>query len=60
MDGGKRPIDVRFRGGMWGRVKKVKMEPTGRELTVEPTSNGFKVMVKEEIDPVDTILRICR
>ena len=60
MDGSKRPIDVRFRGGAWGDVKKITMEPSGRELPIERSGNGFRVVVSGEIDPVDVILRLWR
>jgi hypothetical protein len=58
MEGSTRPVDVRFRGGMFSYMKKAVMEPSGRELPVEQTANGFRVMLREDIDPVDTILRI--
>jgi hypothetical protein len=58
MEGSARPVDVRFRGGMFSGIKKVFMEPSGRELPVEHTANGFRVIVKGDIDPVDTILSI--
>ena len=58
IDGSTRPIDVRFRGGTWADMKKVTMEPTGRELPIEQTSKGFRVVVNGEIDQVDTILRL--
>lgn len=58
MEGSTQPVDVRFRGGMFSGMKKAVMEPSGKELPVEQTANGFRVMIREDIDPVDTILRI--
>ena len=58
MEGSTRPVDVRFRGGMFSGMKKAVMEPSGLELPVEQTATGFRVMVKDNIDQVDTILRI--
>jgi alpha-L-fucosidase len=58
MDGSKRPLKVTFREGPWEKLLKVTMEPSGRELPVERVWKGFRVTVSEEIDPVDTILRI--
>ena len=60
MDGNVNPLDIRFRGSRWNGMKKAVMEPSGLELQIEQTSNGIRIFIRDEIDPVDTILRLSR
>ncbi len=58
MEGSTRPVKVTFREGIWNKVRRITTEPSGRELPVERVWKGFRVTVGEELDPVDTILRV--
>ena len=60
MDGSTRPISVLFKGGTWGDVRKITMEPSGREVPMKRSGNELRVAIREEIDPVDVILRLRR
>jgi hypothetical protein len=60
MDGSTRPISVLFKGGAWGDVRKITMEPSGRKVPMKRSGNELRVAIREEIDPVDVILRLRR
>ena len=44
----------------WGEINKVILEPDKKELKIiKQSGNNFISFKKEEIDNVDTIIRIC-
>lgn len=52
-------VNLEFRGRMWKGLNRVFLEPAHEELDLKKSVQRTKLLVKpEEIDPVDTILRI--
>jgi hypothetical protein len=44
----------------WGNVKKAILEPNGKEIPITTAKDGFFLSIpKEDVDKIDTILRIC-
>jgi hypothetical protein len=58
MHGSTKPFTVRFTGRRWKGVKRVIVEPSGRQLPIERSGTRFSVKIRGDIDPVDTILRL--
>jgi len=59
MDGATRPVKLVLSGKQWSGVKRIILEPSGRNLRCESSSGKVKAMIgSEDVDSVDTILRL--
>ena len=55
----KKELTIEFTQQQWPKIKKIVLEPNKKELEHKKTNNKIVLLLsKEEIDPVDTILRI--
>jgi hypothetical protein len=60
MDSATRPITIQFCSKTWSGITSIVMEPAGRELPITRSGNKMLVTLKEDIDPIDVILRLKR
>jgi len=60
MDSATRPITIQFCSKAWSGITSIVMEPAGRELPITRSGNKMLVTIKEDIDPIDVILRLKR
>ena len=58
MDGATKPVKIQLKGNPWENINAIVMEPSGRELSIEKSGRKTEIVIKENIDPVDIILRL--